>query len=167
MQGFLFEQEEKLNEGFKELYLEVSRAGRLSQFLHCHIRSYNQSTSNPISAILKALESLESIAEGICTISSEISSLKPLKIDFKRYRFLSNLKDSDIRIETSPKQIYSIFKDLEMAVFKMKYLINSLSGKTKSAWMISKEQQIAEHYVEMCMGISRLQVALKSEIDGI
>lgn len=167
MQGFLFEQEEKINSKFKDLYTEVRQVGKSGKFLHCHVRRYNQLTSMPVSMILKALEDLETIAEGICMVASEIASLKGLEKGNQKHIFLSDIKDKDLRIDTDPYKIKSIFKDLEMGVFRIKYLFRSLSGKSKSPWMISKETDINERYVDLCMGVSRLGIAIKNEIDGI
>lgn len=166
MQGFLFEEEERIIDGIDDLIMDVYKAGKSAKFLHCHVRSYNQHTSQPITAILKALQDLETIGQGLCISAGKMSPKTAKKTSSQKHIFLSSLKDSEIVITTKPESIKSIFKDLEMAVFNIRKRLNSVLGKTKIGWAIMAEKDIMERYVDLCMGVARLQTSLKNEING-
>lgn len=155
MQFDLFKESHDKDRAVAQLLKLQLRSARYHKYLEHYAISTMDGSKNLRTAILKALGDLQTISEGICIGTSEISSLNPLKkarLDFKDY-FSSKIP---------PREIESSILELKSRISMMKDHYRMTYGaflELIERFEIGENtmEQISEMYIKALISISMLE----------
>lgn len=140
---FLFQEEDLDREDYNLLLSMMKTTARNSQFLHCLLRSIHKNNLKPVSAILKALEELETIGKGVYISVEEISSVIGLKkLNQEKGLFLSEISDEDVVVAPDIKRIKKVCKDMYYRMLAAKSHLYRIHGSSSIRDIREKEPEI-------------------------
>lgn len=146
---FLFQEEDLDRKDYDVLLSLLKNTARNAQFLHCLLRSVRKNNLKPVSAILRALQELETIGKGVYTSIEEISSINSLKkLNKEKGLFLSDISDDDVVIAPDLSRTKKVSKDMYYRMLAAKAHLYRVHGSSNVRDIRDKEPEILAKFEE-------------------